>query len=220
MDGSHEVTALLRQWASGDQQALENLSCRLYAELRKLAAGYLRNERPDHTLQPTALVNEAYVRLLNQSQTPLCQDRSQFFAIAARLMRQILVDHARRRLTAKRSGRKVSLDEAIGLPGGRSADLIALDCGLKELEHVDARKSKVVELRYFGGLPVEEIAEMLELSTKTVRRDLAFAEAWLYQQIKKDGYSSSGNASRGLKSDSVACQSANRGAFAGLVSTS
>jgi RNA polymerase sigma factor (TIGR02999 family) len=205
MNGSNEVTALLRQWVSGDQQALEDLSCRLYAELRKLAAGYLRNERPDHTLQPTALVNEAYVRLLDRAQTPFCQDRSHFFAIAARLMRQILVDHARRRLTAKRNGRKVSLDEAIGLPGGRSADLVALDCGLKELEKVDERKFKAVELRYFGGLSVEEIAEMLELSTKTVRRDLAFAEAWLYQQVKKDGYPSSGDARRGSDRAEAPC---------------
>jgi RNA polymerase sigma factor (TIGR02999 family) len=185
MSASHEITALLGQWAKGDQQALEDLTRRLYTELRRLAAGYLRNERRDHTLQPTALVNQAYVRLLEQSQIPSCHNRSHFFAIAARLMRHILVDHARRRQAGKRGGHKVSLNEAINLSDGRSADLIALDYGLRALEEMDARKSKALELRFFGGLSVEEIAEMMDLSTKTVRRDLAFAEAWLYKEIKK-----------------------------------
>jgi RNA polymerase sigma factor (TIGR02999 family) len=189
MSASHEVTALLRRWGNGDQQALEDLTGRVYAELGQLAAGYLRKERPGHTLQPTALVNEAYVRLLDQTQPPSCQNRSHFFGIAAQLMRQILVDHARKRQAAKRNGRKVSLDEAIDLPDGRSADLIALDQSLKTLEEVDARKCKAVELRYFAGLSVEEIAEMLELSAKTVRRDLAFAEAWLHRQIRGEGHS-------------------------------
>jgi RNA polymerase sigma-70 factor, ECF subfamily len=183
VSGSHEVTALLRQWASGDQQALEDLTQRLYAELRQLAAGYLRNERRNHTLQPTALVNQAYLRLLDQTHAPICQNRSHFFGIAAQLMRQILVDHARRRQAAKRNGRKVPLDEAIGLPEGRSADLLALDSSLKRLEEIDPRKCKAIELRYFAGLSVEEVAEALELSTRTVRRDLTFAEAWLHRQM-------------------------------------
>jgi RNA polymerase sigma-70 factor, ECF subfamily len=187
MSASHDITALLERWAVGDQQALDDLTRRVYAELRQLAAGYLRKERPDHTLQPTALVNEAYVRLLEQKQAPSCANRSHFLAIAAQLMRQILVDHARRRQAAKRGGRKVSLDEAINLPNGRSADLLALDESLKALEEVDRRKCKVVELHYFGGLSLDEIAGILRVSTRTVSRDLAFSEAWLRQQMRKRG---------------------------------
>jgi RNA polymerase sigma factor (TIGR02999 family) len=147
MSASHDVTALLERWAVGDQQALDDLTRRVYAELRQLAAGYLRKERPDHTLQPTALVNEAYVRLLEQKQNPSCQNRSHFFAIAAQLMRRIPVDHARRRQALKRGGRKVSLEDAINLPDGRSADLLALDQSLKALEKLDARNGAAVELR-------------------------------------------------------------------------
>lgn len=186
MSAGHEITALLARWASGDQQALDEVTERLYKELRQLAKGYLRRERPDHSLPPTAVVNEAYVRLLGQKESPFCENRSQFFAIAAHLMRQILVDHARRRQTLKRGGRKVSLDEAIRLPDGQNADLLALDVALKALEQLDARKCQAVEWRYFGGLSIDEIAAALNLSTKTVRRDLAFAEAWLRHQIKGD----------------------------------
>jgi RNA polymerase sigma factor (TIGR02999 family) len=175
MSATHDITALLERWAVGDRQALDDLTRRVHAELRRLAAGYLRKERRDHTLQPTALVNEAYVRLLDQRQSPSCQNRSHFFAIAAQLMRQILVDHARRRQAAKRAGCKVSLEEAISLPHGLSTDLLALDESLKALEEVDARKCKAVELRYFGGLSIDEIAEILRVSAKTVSRDLAFA---------------------------------------------
>jgi RNA polymerase sigma-70 factor, ECF subfamily len=185
MSESHEITTLLGQWASGDRQALDDLTRCVYTELRRLAAGYLRKERPEHTLQPTALVNEAYVRLLEQKQTPYCQNRSHFFAIAAQLMRQILVDHARRRQATKRSGHKVSLTEAINLPDGRIADVLALDEGLKALKAVDTRKCEAVELHYFGGLPVEEIAQIQQISARTVRRDLAFAEAWLCQQMRE-----------------------------------
>jgi len=188
MSDSHDITVLLRQWAHGDRQALDRLTQRLYSELRQLAASYMRKERKDHTLQPTALVNQAYVRLLQQKPTPSLQNRSHFFAIAAQLMRQILVDHARRHLAAKRSGRKVSLEAAISLPGGRCADLLVLNESMKALEEVDARKCRVIELRYFGGLSTEDIAEILHVSTKTVRRDLAFAEAWLYQQIQEEGH--------------------------------
>jgi len=187
MSEGHEITALLGQWADGDRQALDHLTRILYPELRRLAASYLRTERPDHTLQPTALVNEAFVRLLGQKQTPWCQNRSHFFAIAAQLMRQILVDHARRRQTSKRSGRKVALDEAIHLPDGRTADLLVLDESLKALEKVDPRKCRTVEMHYFAGLPVEEIAEVQQISSRTVRRDLAFAEAWLSQQVRGRG---------------------------------
>ena len=183
MSASHETTALLAKWAGGDEQALEDLTRRTYKELRLLAAGYLRKERVDHTLQATAVINEAYVRLLSQKQTPICQNRSQFFAIAAHLMRQILIDHARRRQSRKRGAQKISLEEAMGLADGQSADLLLLDAALKELEQVDARKCKTIELKYFGGLSIGEIAEALNLSIKTVRRDLAFADAWLHQQM-------------------------------------
>jgi RNA polymerase sigma-70 factor (ECF subfamily) len=188
MSDSQDVTALLGQWASGNRQALDDLTRLVYAELRQLAASYLRKERPDHTLQPTALVNQAYVRLLEQKETPSCRNRSHFFAIAAQLMRQILVDHARRRHASKRNARKVPLEEAIHLPNGRSADLLALDESLKELEQMDARKCKAVELHYFGGLSIDEMAEVLQVSTRTVRRDLAFAEAWLHQQLRESGH--------------------------------
>jgi RNA polymerase sigma-70 factor, ECF subfamily len=188
MSDGHDITALLGQWADGDQQALDHLTRTLYQELRRLAASYLRRERPDHTLQPTALVNEAYVRLLGEKQTPWCQNRSHFFAIAAQLMRQILVDHARRRQASKRSGHKVPLDEAINLPDGHMADLLVLDESLKALEEMDARKAKAVELHYFGGVPIEQIAEIQQVSTRTVRRDLTFAEAWLRRKIEERNY--------------------------------
>jgi RNA polymerase sigma-70 factor, ECF subfamily len=188
MSESHEITALLGRWASGDQRALEDLTRCVYGELRRRAAGYLRKERFDHTLQPTALVNEAYVRLLGEKQTPWCQNRSHFFAIAAQLMRQILVDHARRRQASKRSGCKVRLDEAVNLPDGRMLDLLVLDESLKALEEMDVRKSKAVELYYFGGVPIEQIAEIQRVSIRTVRRDLTFAEAWLRRQMEERGY--------------------------------
>lgn len=187
MSDGHHITALLAQWANGNQQALEDLTRSVQNELRRLAAGYLRRERPDHTFQPTALVNEAYVRLLGQKQIPSLQNRSHFFAIAAQLMRQTLVDHARRRQASKRSGRKVPLEEAINLPNGRVADLLTLDDALKTLEEMDARKSKTIELHYFGGLSLEEIGEVLQISTRTVSRELAFAEAWLHRQFKETG---------------------------------
>ncbi len=153
MSASHEITALLAQWASGNQHALDALTQRLYEELRQLAKCYLRRERPDHSLQPTAVVNEAYLRLLNQKGSPACENRSQFFAVAARLMRQILVDHARRRQSLKRAGRKVSLHEAISLPDGQNTDLLALDAALKALEQVDARcpSQRLCSLRRFGS---------------------------------------------------------------------
>jgi RNA polymerase sigma factor (TIGR02999 family) len=188
MSDGQDITALLGQWADGDPQAFDHLTRTLDKELRRLAAGCLRKERPGRTLQPTALVSEAYVRLLGQKQIPWCQNRSHFFAIAAQLMRQILVDHARRRQASKRSDRKVPLEEAINLPDGRIADLLILDDGLKALKEVDARKCKAVELHYFGGLPAEEIAEIQPVSSRTVRRDLAFAEAWLQRRIKERGY--------------------------------
>src|ERR1700692_4783912 len=178
MSDTHEVTLLLAEWAKGNQRALDNLTPLVYRELRQLAAGYLRKERQGHTLQPTALVHEAYVRLVDQT-NPSWQSRSHFFGVAARLMRQILVDHARRKQAGKRGGVKVPLDEAVSLQKEQSRELMSLDNGLNELEKIDPRKCRVVELRYFGGLSMEEIAQTLDVSTITVRRDLRVADAWL-----------------------------------------
>jgi RNA polymerase sigma-70 factor, ECF subfamily len=183
MSDTHEVTLLLDKWAKGNQQALDDLTPLVYRELGQLAASYLRKERQGHTLQPTALVHEVYVRLVNQT-NPTWQSRSHFFGVAARLMRQILVDHARRKQAGKRAGLKLPLDEAVTFQQERSRDLVALDSGLKALEKIDPRKCKAVELRYFGGLSMEEIAQALEVSPITVRRDLRMAEAWLHQEMQ------------------------------------
>jgi RNA polymerase sigma factor (TIGR02999 family) len=182
MSDRHQVTELLAKWNSGDQQALDDLTAIVYRELRRLAASYLRNERPGHTLQPTALVHEAFVRLVEQGGLHF-QSRAHFFGVAARLMRQILVDHARSRNAGKRGALKVSLTETIGFARGRR-DLIELDCCLEALQKIDPRKSRAIELRYFGGLSMDEIAQMLEVSTVTVRRDLRMAEAWLHQKMQ------------------------------------
>src|SRR5271157_1601648 len=185
MSETHEVTLLLAKWGKGNQQALNELMPLVYRELRQLAASYLRKERHGHTLQPTALVHEAYVRLVDQT-NPIWQSRSHFYGVAARLMRQILVDHARRKQAGKRGGLKVSLDEAVSFQPERSRDLVALDSGLNALEKIDPRKCQAVELRYFGGLSMEEIAQALGVSAITVRRDLRMAEAWLHQEMKND----------------------------------
>jgi RNA polymerase sigma-70 factor (ECF subfamily) len=183
MSDTHEVTLLLAEWAKGSEQALDELTPLVYRELRQLAASYLRKERQGHTLQPTALVHEAYLRLVDQT-NPTWQNRSHFYGVAARLMRQILVDHARRKQAGKRGGRKVSLDEVVGFQRERSRDLVALDSGLTALEKLDPRKCKAVELRYFGGLSMEEIAQALDVSAVTVRRDLRMAEAWLHNKMQ------------------------------------
>jgi RNA polymerase sigma-70 factor (ECF subfamily) len=183
MSSTGNVTQLLSRWAKGDRQALEDLTPIVYRELRLLAASYLRKERQWHTLQPTALVNEAYLRLVDQK-SPNWQNRSHFFGVAARLMRQILVDHARRKNADKRAGAMVPFEEAVSFQQERGSDLIALDLGLQTLEKVDPRKCKVVELRYFGGLSMEEIAQTLDVSPVTIRRDLRMAEAWLHNQMR------------------------------------
>jgi RNA polymerase sigma factor (TIGR02999 family) len=183
MSATHDVTLLLAAWARGSQQALDDLTPLVYRELRQLAAGYLRREPRGHTLQPTALVHEAYLRLVDQS-NPDWQNRSHFFGVAARLMRQILVDHARRKHAGKRAGHKVSLEETISFLPKRSRDLIALDNGLDALEKIDPRKCKAVELRYFGGLSMDEIAQTLDVSPITVRRDLRMAEKWLHNEMQ------------------------------------
>jgi len=182
MSATHEVTRLLAEWAKGDQQALDDLTPLVYRELRQLAASQLRKERKSHTLQPTALVHESYLRLVEQRNRSF-QNRSHFFGVAVRLMRQILVDHARQRQAAKRDGRKLSLEETVSFQHERSRNLVALDSGLNALEKLDPRKCKAVELRYFGGFSMDEIAQALDVSAVTVRRDLRMAEAWLHHQM-------------------------------------
>jgi RNA polymerase sigma factor (TIGR02999 family) len=183
----HEITRLLLDWGEGDESALARLTPLVHEELRKLAHHYMGLERPGHTLQTTALVNEAYLRLIDQKRVRL-NDRTHFFALAAQLMRHILVDHARSRRYLKRGGgaRKVSLDEAMAVSGERGEDLIALDEALKALAARDERKSKVVELRFFGGLSVEETAEALGVSAVTVMREWALAKAWLYRELNHE----------------------------------
>ena len=183
MSDTHRVTLLLADWAKGNEQALDDLTPLVYRELRKLAASYLRRERQGHTLQPTALVHEAYMRLVEQS-NPTWQSRGHFYGVAARLMRQILVDHARRKHAAKREGQHISLEEAISFAKDRGPQLVALDAALNELEKFDPRKCKAIELRYFGGLSMEETARALEVSEVTIRRDLRIAEAWLNGEIQ------------------------------------
>jgi RNA polymerase sigma factor (TIGR02999 family) len=183
MSETHGITGLLAEWAKGNQQALEELTPLVYKELRQLAAGYLRKERLGHTLQPTALVHEAYLRLVDITERDW-QNRAHFFGVAARLMRQILVDHARRRQAAKRGGLKVPLEQAVSFQPDRNQDLVALDTGLTALEKMDVRKCRAVELRYFGGLSIEEIARSLDISIITVRRDLRIAESWLHREMQ------------------------------------
>jgi len=183
---SKEVTRLLASWSRGDVEAREALIPLVYGELRRLAASYLRRERSDHTLQPTALVHEAYMRLVEQKSVQW-QNRGHFFAITAQLMRRILVDHARTHLADKRgSGApKVPLTEAIVMSQERPSELLALDEGLTRLAALDPQQARVVELRIFGGLTVEETAGVLGISAATVKRNWSMAKAWLSQEIRK-----------------------------------
>lgn len=180
-----EVTQLLINWRRGDPAALDQLMPIVYDELHRLADRYMSRERPDHTLQATALVHEAYLRLVTMDVS--WQDRAHFFAVAAQLMRRILVDHARSHQYAKRGGgaRKVSLDEATIVSEERAADLVALDDALTSLATIDPRKSRIIELRFFGGLTVEETAEALSVSPATVINETRIARAWLYAEINK-----------------------------------
>ena len=184
MPSPQNVTEMLRDWRNGDQEALEKLIPVVYDELRRQAANYLRRERPGHTLQTTALIHEAYLRLINQ-QNIEWQNRAHFYAIAARLMREILVDHARKRQASKRGGSdiKVPLEEAMVVSPERSVDLVALDEALTRLAAIDAQQSRIVELRYFSGLSVEETAEVMAVSSRTVKRDWNVAKAWLRHQL-------------------------------------
>jgi RNA polymerase sigma factor (TIGR02999 family) len=181
-----EITQLLQDWRDGDGKALDILLPRVYKELRRLARHQLRNERPDHTLQSAALVHEAYLRLVGMS-PPRWESRTHFFAIAAQLMRQILVDYARRHGTAKRGGSvcKLSLEEAMATPRRARVDILALDDALHELERIDERQSRVVELRFFVGLSLNEISKVLEIAPATVQRDWTAARAWLHREISR-----------------------------------
>jgi RNA polymerase sigma-70 factor (ECF subfamily) len=183
----HEVTQLLVAWSEGDRAALDELTPLVYEELHRLARKHMNRERQGHTLQTSALVNEAYLRLIDQKNVHW-QNRAQFFSIASRLMRRILVDHARSHRYAKRGGdiRRVSLDEAAVVAQEQAAELVALDDALKSLAAIDPRKCQVVELRFFGGMSVEESAEVLGVSAVTVMRDWSTAKAWLQRAMEKE----------------------------------
>lgn len=178
-----DISRLLHAWSEGDKSALKKLTPIVYNELHRLASRYMKRERPGHSFQTTALVHEAYVRLVDYRRMQW-QDRAHFFAVSAELMRRILVEHARRH-NLKRGGgvRHVSLDEAAAVGGRRSADLVALDDAMNSLARFDARKVQVVEMRFFGGLSVDETAEVLKVSPVTVMRDWSVAKAWLYREM-------------------------------------
>ena len=184
---AHEVTQLLRAWSGGDQEALEKLTPLVYEELHRAAHGYMVQERPGHTLQTTALINEVYLRLVDVREVSW-QDRTHFLAVCARLMRRVLTDFARSRGYLKRGGDspRVALDEALLVSREPPADLLALDDALNALAAFDPRKSEVVELRFFGGLSVEEMAAVLKVSTETVKRDWKLARVWLLEEMTNE----------------------------------
>jgi RNA polymerase sigma factor (TIGR02999 family) len=189
---SQEVTSLLKAWSQGDASALDRLTPLLYDELRRLARGYMRQERAGHTLQTTALVNEAYLRLVDVKQVAW-QDRAHFLSVAARAMRRVLVDAARTRASLKRGGHRVRVnhptpiefDQFPAVQANRAAELCQLDHALNTLLRMDARRAQVIELRYFGGLSVEETAEVLKVSPQTVMRDWRIAKAWLARELRR-----------------------------------
>ena len=184
---SYEVTALLQAWSAGDEAALEKLTPLVYEELRRTAHRYMARERTGHTLQTTALVNEVYIRLVKVSEVSW-QNRAHFFAVCAQMMRRILTDFARSRRYLKRGGNapRVSFDEALFAGEGAPADIVALDDALKALAVFDERKSRVVEMRFFGGLSVEETAEVLRVSVETVHRDWRLAKTWLLRELSRE----------------------------------
>jgi len=186
-DTSRQITQLLDQWAGGDQAAFEELLPLVYEDLHRQAGYMIPHESAGHTLQTTALVHEAYLKLVDQ-RSAHWQNRAHFFAVASQLMRRILIDHARRRNAAKRGGGnfKVVLDEAVAIPGHEDMDILALNDALESLAEVAPREAKIVEMRFFGGLTIEEIAEVMQLAPITVRRDWNFARAWLYRELTKE----------------------------------
>ena len=179
-----DMSTILRAWSGGDQSALEKLTPIVYNELRRLARRHMQHERPGHSLQATALVNEAYMRLVDYKRMQW-QNRAHFFAVSSQLMRRILVEHARKRIKVKRGdgAQHVSLEDAIIVGSERPMDMVALDDALNELARLDPRKAQVVEMRFFGGLSVEETAEVLKISAVTVMRDWNTAKAWLYREL-------------------------------------
>jgi RNA polymerase sigma factor (TIGR02999 family) len=183
-DQTSETTLLLRAWADGDKGALDRLTPHVYHMLRRIAGQHMKNERPGQSLQATALVHEAYLKLIDITNVDW-QHRTHFFAVSAEIMRHILLDQARRRVAAKRGGNaeRVNLDDLPDIGGGRAAELIALDDALNALVTIDPRKARVVELRFFGGLSVEEAAEVLAVSPETVMRDWKFARSWLQAEL-------------------------------------
>ncbi len=182
-----DITTLLVRWGRGDQEALDALTPLVYQELRRLANGYLRRERQDHTLEGTALVHEAYLRLIDQNQVEW-RSRNHFYALAAELIRRILVDHARARVAAKRGGAniKLSLDESLTPAQEKEQDLVSLDDALNALADADSQQSRIVELRYFGGLTIEETADVLGISPATVKRDWVMAKAFLKREMLRN----------------------------------
>jgi RNA polymerase sigma factor (TIGR02999 family) len=185
MSVSENITALLKEWGNGSQAALDKLMPLVYEELRKKAEKFLRSESKDHSLQTTGLVHEAYLRLIDQREVK-CENRSDFFKLAAMLMRRILVNHANAKKTTKRGGNipKISFNEAVRIPSGDHLEILALDDAIKSLAEKDARKSQIIELRFFGGLSMEETAEALGISVTTANREWRLARTWLYREIK------------------------------------
>lgn len=185
--GTHELTQLLEAWSNGEEEALEKLAPLVHAELYRLAKRYMSRERPDHVLQTSALINEAYVRLIDWKAVRW-QNRAHFFGVAAQIMRRILVDFARRRPRVGKDMEaiRMSLDAALTISGERDPDLLALDEALKSLAEIDERKSRIVELRFFGGLSVDETAEVMKMSSVTVIREWNKAKAWLYRELSNN----------------------------------
>lgn len=181
----NDVTKLLELWSNGNEEALNELMPLVYQELRRMAKRYMNNQPSGHTLQTTALIHEAYLKLADESGKKCWQNRAHFFAVAAQAMRHILVDHARSHQTEKRGGKTqiISLEDAIVISNERASEVIALDNALQNLSNLDERKGRVVELRYFGGLSVEETAEVLKISPQTVMRDWRFAKTWLLREL-------------------------------------
>jgi len=183
-----EISLILKDWSGGKRESADVLLSLVYDELRRIARQYLRKERSDHTLQPTALVHEAYMKLIDISDVSW-QDRAHFFAVASNVMRHILVDHARARQTEKRGGdaQRIALEDAVNLSDKTDIDLLALDEAMRQLAEFDAQQSKIVELRFFGGLTIEETAHVLSISPATVKREWTMAKAWLFRRMRDEG---------------------------------
>ena len=183
-ESSSEVTVLLNAVSAGSESAPAKLLELVYDDLRRLAAAYMSNERVDHTLQATALVHEAFVRLVDWKNVSW-ENKAQFFAIAAQVMRKVLIDHARNKKAQKRGGQKIALDDAVSFSSEKEFDLLALEEALQSLETIDPRQAKIVELRFFGGLSIEETAHVLNVSPTTVKREWTFAKAWFQRELKR-----------------------------------